>query len=361
MCATHARSAAVTTGFIGGGLCPFLTARGISVPKASGMGVTWADVACLGTCSTATSTMCNADSNCPAGETCSTSCTPVACTFTPGPPASDNFCFGTISCTCCNTITPCAGDSATPICRPNLGDPPGLLTASFSRASSGQIDPSQSTFTITLDDGTVVTPPVAGTVDFTGQPCPGSSCSVGVTLEAFVTDFTAKGATFSKMSISAGTATPALQLVPVGSGTAQAGTLDATHLTLTLQGTASAKVVEVCLPGTTACITQTVGGTQAIKSQPPPGTLGIDFQVDSVARTFTMRSAGTFAFPRAGDTPGFTATFSFTGTLSNQPPRAVAPPALTVECDSPTSGSVTLDGRSSTMKWWVPSSVISRW
>ncbi len=41
MCATHARSAAVTTGFIGGGLCPLLTARGISVPKASGMGFTW--------------------------------------------------------------------------------------------------------------------------------------------------------------------------------------------------------------------------------------------------------------------------------------------------------------------------------
>lgn len=350
MCKTHAKSAAIVSGFIGTQVCGGV-ARGLSVPKTgdagTANGTTWADSACLGTCSATAAQFCNANTDCPGAESCNTSCTPVTCAVTPGPPRTDNFCFGTISGSCCNVIpSRCLGDSSDPICRPNLGDPPGLLTASFSRSSAGVIDPGQSSITVTLDDGTTVTPSVSGTLDFTGQPCPGSSCDVGVTLEAFVADFSAKGAAFSKMSISAGTLSPLLNLSGAGAGLS--GILDASNLSMTLQGTASAKVIEICVPGTMACASQSVGGTQAIRSQAAPGTAAFAFEVDYVARTFTMRSRNAFVFPRTPSTPGFTASLSFSGTIRNQPPRAIGPASFTVECDSPNSGTATVDGRAST-------------
>lgn len=345
MCKTHSESLAVAAGSIKAGECILVQARGIAVPKANLTGTTWADSACLGTCS-ATATACNANATCPVGETCTTSCSPVICAADRAA-GTDNFCFKSISDSCCNVVTPvCDGDSPTPVCRPNLGDPPGLLTAAFSRASSGVIDASQSQITITLEDGTQVSPPVRGTVDFTGQPCPSASCNVGVTLEAFVADFTGQGAVFSNMTLSAGTRSPALLLTSSG-GSVLNGQLDASNLILTAQGTASQEVINICFPGTTDCLTKSVGGTQAIRSQPPVGAILLNFEIDYVRRVFSLSSTAPFVFPRSGDTPGFTAALRFTGTILNQPPRAITPPSHTVECDSPSSGAATLDGTAS--------------
>lgn len=348
MCVTHAESLAVAAGSITPLACLVLQARGVAVPKPGQTATTWADATCLGTCSTTATAACNSNGDCPiTGETCSTSCIPVTCAVSPGPPRTDNFCFTKIEGSCCNVVTPvCGGDVATPVCRPNLGDPPGLLTAAFSRNSAGVLDANQSLISVTLEDGSTVTPSVNGTVDFSGQPCPGAACSVGVTLEAFVTDFTTQGATFSRMTISAGTRSPALRLQSAG-GTLLTGQLDASNLTITLQGTATAKVLDFCLPGAADCLSRTVGGTQAIRSQPAAQAILLNFEIDYVNRTFALNSSAPFHFPRTGNTPAFAASLRFAGIIKNQPPRAVASAPASVECNSPTSGVAILDGTAS--------------
>lgn len=63
--------------------------------------------------------------------------------------------------------------------------------------------------------------------------------------------------------------------------------------------------------------------------------------------TFTMASTAPFSFPGSGDIPPFTAALNFSGHIVNQPPTAVAVPTVNVACDSPGSGTATLDGRGS--------------
>jgi hypothetical protein len=225
--------------------------------------------------------------------------------------------------------------------------------------SSGAIDPIASAVTVSLGDGTSITPTISGAVDFTGPPCPGQSCSVGVTFEIFADALDTHGVQFSGLTLAGSTPAAALALTPGPDG-ALHGILDAHEFVLTGRGSANANVVSICLPGSSVCWSATAGGTQAVQASLQPGAVQFAFDVDFVGHTFKMTSMKPFEFGGDAMVPPFTATWSIAGNMTNEPPKAVAPSNLTVECTSPTSAAVTLNGGASSdpednianFVWW---------
>jgi hypothetical protein len=323
----NGKSVAVATGLVDPVLCDAVFAAGYAVPKSNeaDAAIAWNDSACAGTCSGA-GAKCNTNANCGAGETCSLqTCPPIACAFAPGDFSNNNFCFGATpvlpdgGSACCNTITPACGEPSPQVCRP-MGDPPGALAHFFSQVSSGEISKDQSRITVTLADGTVVSPRVGGRLEFFGRPCPGTSCNVGVTFVALPEDFTAKGVTYRDLSLAGGMIAPELALSP--SGSQNMGTVSASKLTITAQGTGAMNV------------------TKALQVTPMPAVGSFKFMVDFVGHTFSMLSTTPFVFPGDAVTPGFTVQWQLSGKIKNEPPRAPVKNSLSIACDSAMSGRV---------------------
>lgn len=366
VCRQHGRSIAVISGYVPGVLCEAISVLGASKPKGKGVERSWNDAACTGSCTVAVDGGCNSDGDCGMdGGSCTTSCAPVVCTSDGGSASdSNNFCLSTTGPSCCNSIPiACTGDKSGAVCRPGLGDPPGILTGVYSQVTKAGITPGASMLTLTFDDGTTATAPASGEMTFSGTPCSGPNCSLGVTFVAFIAPFTVKGATFSGMSISGGTMAPDLQLVQGPGG--YVGTLDADRLSITAQGTSTASILKICVPGTNDCTEHTVGGTKAVYSTPQSGVASVSFSIDYASRTWHMSAPTGFRFPGTADVPAFTIALSWEGSITNLPPVAVVAGAVSVPCDSRHSGTALLDGRASfdgdhdVLTWsWVKGSPI---
>ncbi len=236
----------------------------------------------------------------------------------------------------CNQASSCGNTSET-ICRPPPGtaDPPiltsGLMTGFLAALSTVSVDPSSSKVTATvsfsddLDIGHSDTESsnLSGNASLYGEPRADGTADLVLDMGLYGTD-----ATFSfsgvdivdnvnipvkGIRITGGTGTSTLHVDSTGVGMIPAGTLS-------VRAGANVNGSQIYADSTNAS----------------PISLTVDF----AAKTFTIPSFTVNIGGQKGTT-------TISGTITNQPPRAVAPATTTVECTSPTGAPATLDGTAS--------------
>ncbi len=219
-----------------------------------------------------------------------------------------------------------------PACSPNLtrpahSPPDGLLQRMFGHFSSGTI--TSGTALVTIGERPAAMTVVRGTVDFTGGPCPGSSCAITMAYHWTVGDFTSGPDHISNIVGSGAGFSGAAVLDAAGHGRFEPGQVDMT-------GRATGLRIIAGVP---------VSGTEAWSF---PNSGPIDVTVDWTSRTFRLDDE--FFLPAGLDpesAPSVRVSFHIAGSLLNQPPTADAGADQIVECSSPNGTDVTLDGRGS--------------
>ncbi len=254
----------------------------------------------------------------------------------------DSPCSGEELATDCSNFDPATGAvTATnvpgedPVCVVNasasaMPPPAAFASAIFGRTSECQVDGG---VTVTRD-GESQTRATAGVAEFTGTPCPGGQCAVGVSyLLGHVEDFSFDGfAGFASVEFkdiaASGTSGPGAALVDASG----AGALPA-HTT---RNTGSGRRSNQILGGETSSDSAAYGGTNGA----PLGVL-VDWTNHSCALSGAI--LGSLEDSDTG------VDVNLSGTILNEPPAASADAtARTVECTSPTGADVILDARAST-------------
>ena len=234
-------------------------------------------------------------------------------TFTTVPPFS--------GCPARTTATP-------PVCQVNDADAPtpsyqGALSSFFSSKTLGTVTDGPTLVTIGSD--APIPTRLHGDVEFTGGPCPGESCDVGLAFQlsadAFSQGSFVESTDFIGLRLSGATAPRAIALD--GSG---AGVLPAEQVLATGQGTGVRRILGLEVGRETAAFTFT-------------NTSPLEVNVDWSGGAFAVRDE--FA---VNSEPPLGAQASFEGTLVNQPPTARAGGDRVVECTSPAGARITLDG-----------------
>jgi hypothetical protein len=223
-----------------------------------------------------------------------------------------------------------ATDAHTPVCLPT--SPLGSVL--FGQRSACDIDPSQSNVHARIfkgDDSNTADAPPRGRIEFVGSPCPGGSCSVGMTHRMNVGDMTfATGGLFSSDTV-------VNQLTGVGESTGTA------FLDATATGAFSPKLTTHSMRG------NLVGGDTLAVVRANDGVVDISIGVDSTqpggwqpGGICTMK--GTLFNVGNQNDGGMEMFVDIKGTLVNQPPTVDAGSDLTVECNAIGRGLFRLHG-----------------
>ena len=226
--------------------------------------------------------------------------------------------------------TTAATDTHTPVC---VATSP-LGSVLFGQRSACDIDPGQSNVHARIfkgDDSSSSDSAPRGRIEFVGAPCPGDSCSVGMTHRMNVGDMT-----FPSHNLLASDAV-VNQLTGVGESTVNAFVFgDGT-------GSFSTGLTNHAMRG------NEVGGDTIAVVRANDGPLAISIGVDPT-QPGSWRAGGICAVKgtmfRAGnqDDGGIEMFVDIKGTLVNQPPTADAGPDRTVECNAIGRGIFTLEG-----------------
>lgn len=235
------------------------------------------------------------------------------------------------------------------------GDPPtGLVSGMLSQASPVSLDKTQSTLTVTVNitdaadssHSDTETVPVSGIVTFYGRPCPSAECDLALDLDLFPTNMT-----FHFSNVTTGFSPCADPLtfficpdvqdvaVSVSDITLGAGT-GATRVHIDSSGNGRIPIASLPIhaEGVIAGVPNQ-GDTRDIFDD--TNAQELDFHVDFASKTFSVSN-----FPFNFD--GGLAHLTLSGTITNQPPVAVAGPDQIVECTSSSGADVTLDGTGTT-------------
>jgi len=261
----------------------------------------------------------------------------------------------------CTQATGCSGTTEE-FCQapPGNVDPPvlvsGFLTQRLSGPSTITLDPSASSVKVHVhfDDGLgfghddTQTSHIGGAVTLYGRPCPGAECDMLMDMNLHPADATFHfsavvcgvfcvqdvDVTSSRASVIGGMGQVPVHILSNGTGTIPMGALNL-HAESIVSG----------IPDKSA-------QRQIFDA---PNAAPLSFQVDFVNKTFLLPNVPfTFA---GGDGD---ANMTLSGSLTNQPPEAVAGPDQVLECTSPAGATVTLDGSRSTdpdgvlfgFEWW---------
>jgi len=220
-----------------------------------------------------------------------------------------------------------------PVCiagPPGSAHPPAFASALFGRASQCQVDGS---VTVTRD-GDTRTPEATGVAEFTGAPCPGGQCAVGVSYNLdHVDNFSFDGfGGFTSVEFK---------------GITAAGTSGSETALLDPAGTGALAPSTTRNTGGGRRSNQVLGGEVSSDSADYTGTNGapLDVRVDWADHTCALSGAVLGSIEDADTAVGV----DLSGTIVNEPPTASAgATARTVECTSPAATDVTLDGSAST-------------
>ena len=236
----------------------------------------------------------------------------------------------------CNQASACNNTGPT-ICRPPPGtaDPPvlqdGLLTGFLAAQSSVSIDPSVSTASATISftdscgfgHSDTESSNLSGDVTLYGEPHPDGSADL-----VFEVGLSGTDATFHFSGVCA-VSNPS---VPITGIRMVGGTGSATvHVDSSGNG--------VIMPNSLSLRAgANVNGSQVYADSVNESALPI--VVNFAHKTFSIPSF-------TASVAGVSGTFALSGTITNQPPRAVAPASQTIECTSPTGAPAVLDGSAS--------------
>jgi hypothetical protein len=266
------------------------------------------------------------------------SCAGIA-ELTPSCNDCDSPCAGEDLAADCSNFDPAAGDvTATnapgehPVCiagQPGSAGPAPLASAVFGRTSQCQVG---GNVTVTRD-GDTRTPETTGLAEFSGTPCPGGTCAVGVSYGLdHVEDFSFDGfggftSVVFKDITAAGTSGPGVALVDA----AGVGAFPAATTRNTGGGKRS---------------NQVLGGEVSSDSATYTGTNGapLDVRVDWANHECALNGSVLGVIEDAETEVGV----NLAGTILNEPPTAsAAATPRTVECTSSAGADVTLDGSAS--------------
>ncbi len=251
--------------------------------------------------------------------------------------ACDSHCVGEDLAPDCSNFDPQAGDvTATnfpgdePVCvvgAPGSALPPApFASAIFGHTSECQLDGGVSV----TRDGETETPAASGVAEFTGTPCPGASCAVGVSYSLdHVDNFSFDGfGGFASVEFkditAAGTSAPGTAVVDAS-------------------GVGALPVATTSNNGAGRRSNQVLGGEVSSASASYTGTNGapLDVRVDWVNHSCALSGAVLGSIEDADTIVGV----DLTGTILNEPPTANAGATpRTVECTSAAGANVTLDG-----------------
>jgi hypothetical protein len=249
-------------------------------------------------------------------DSCGVPCTEVECSSA----ASLQGCFfgATIDIDACNCNTSdpnTCGVPATTLCRapPGTADPQaGILTGLFAEQSTISVNSAESSVTATVS-GDTETSTLSGNVSVYGEVQADGTANLVLDLGLTGTTVTFSSVPVTNITLVGGTGVATFLVAANGMG-------------MIPQGVLSLRVGA------------NINGMQIYDDQTNmmPLMVTVDFANDS----FTI-------MPFSLSIGGTSATVSLSGTITNQPPRAVVGPNQTVECTSPSGAMVTLDGSGS--------------
>lgn len=241
----------------------------------------------------------------------------------------------------CTSVTGCGVTSESICTDPSWApDPPtiatGMLSRIVSQPSEIQFDhgASHASLSVSIDapdpcpsDTETADPHVGGGLTLYGVPCPGAECDMMLDMSAYLDDFDLD---FDFGVCGGGTGNVRHAILSTGTG----------GLTVHIGPDGNAVIPPGKLHIVASAVVTVKGETKrqtfdALNSQP------IAIRVDFVAKTFAITGATLTVSDGS-------ATVDLVGTIINQPPRADAGPAQTVECDRQNAAGITLDGTGST-------------
>jgi len=201
--------------------------------------------------------------------------------------------------------------------------PSALTSAMFGQVSECQVD-GPATLSIGDEDKSTQ---AHGTVEFSGEPCPGAQCALGVAykLDLDPITFSVRFATdpvFADLATSGASALAAAVVGPAGIGQVDAQNTESS-VRGRRQGSSNTKAYSLSNPDAIGVIIDWSHHTCALF-----GNLAGSVDAEDGAQ-------------------GLSAEVSVSGTLLNQPPHADAGQDQIVECTSPAGATVVLDGRAS--------------
>src|SRR5262245_37983206 len=220
-----------------------------------------------------------------------------------------------------------------PVCiagPPGSATPPAFASALFGQANQCQVDGS---VTVTRD-GDTRTPEATGVAEFTGAPCPGGQCAVGLSYDLDHVD------NFSFDGFGGFTSVEFKDITAAGTSGPETALLDPTGI-----GALAPSTTRNTGGGRRS--NQVLGAEVSSDSADYTGTNGapLDVRVDWANHTCALSGTVLGSIEDADTAVGV----DLSGTIINEPPTAsAAASARTVECTSPAATDVTLDASAST-------------
>jgi len=267
------------------------------------------------------------------------SCAGIA-ELTPSCNDCDSQCAGEDLAADCSNFDPQAGEvTATnapgqqPVCiagEPGSAGPAPLASAIFGRTSECQVG---GTVEVTRD-GDTRTPETQGIAEFTGTPCPGGTCAVGVSYSLDHVD------NFSFDGFGGFTSVEFKDITATGTSGSDVALVDAAGVgslsPATTRNTGSGKRSNQVLGGEVSSASASYTGSNAAP---------LDVRVDWANHACALNGAVLGVIEDAETEVGV----DLAGTIVNEPPTAsAAATARTVECTSPAGANVTLDASETT-------------
>jgi hypothetical protein len=226
-----------------------------------------------------------------------------------------------------------------PVCTVATSDPPTPVPDPLAASIFGTASSCDVTGTVTISrGGDSQTQSVSGAVRISGNPCPGGSCSVGMSYRLD------KIANFKFDGFGGFDAAEFMNLLASGASIPAGATLDASGNGTFAAGSTRSfgqgkRSDQACVPKV-GCVE--VGSSSAgfTGANGQPIGMGVDWHGHSCEL-----SGALFGQLEDADT---SATANLTGTIVNEPPTASAGPLQNVECTSAAGAGITLDSSAST-------------